>query len=307
MEGKVISGANNFFCVEDSSGNVYHCSIKGKVLRLEEASYNPLCPGDVVEIEVVDEKVALILSLKQRRNCLKRLNIKTYTPQILGANIDLILALTTPSSPPFRPRFVDRLIVEAEREDIPIVIVVNKWDLSNGASDVELRLEDWEKLGYEVMRVSARTGDGVAELKRRVSSMTCVLVGQSGVGKSSLLNALEPSLCLKSRALSSKYDRGVHTTTKSELFHISNTETDVIDTPGIRNFSLCGIEEAELISYFREMEEVGLTCKFGASCRHEGEAGCAVLKGVEDGAILQDRYESYLRIKEEIRMLKEKM
>lgn len=307
MQGLIISGANNFFCVEATDGNNYHCSIKGKVLKLEEVAYNPLCPGDVVEIEVVEEGVAVIHQLKKRCNRLMRLNIKTYTPQILASNLDLILCVTTPSSPPFRPRFVDRLIVEAERENIPILIVLNKYDLyTKEPCDVEMRLDNWEKLGYEVIKVSARMGDGIEKLKQRLSSLTCAFVGQSGVGKSSLINALEPALHLRTAALSYKYDRGVHTTTKSQLFHIGS-ESTIIDTPGIRNFSLCGIEEDELIQYFREMREIPSQCKFGSSCRHECEAGCAVLNAVEDGSILQDRYESYLRIKEEIRMLKEKM
>ena len=305
MEGIVISGANNFFCVEAMDGNVYHCSIKGKVLKLEEASYNPLCPGDIVDIEVVEENVAVILALKKRCNRLKRLNIKTYTPQILCSNIDLVLSITTPSSPPFRPRFVDRLIVEAEREEIPILIVLNKCDLCMDEA-LEARLRNWQELGYEVMKVSAKTGENIEALKMKIRGAICALVGQSGVGKSSLLNALEPSLKLKTATLSYKYDRGVHTTTKSQLFRIANSTT-IIDTPGIRNFSLYDIEEDELIQYFPEMKERVMHCKFGSSCRHEREAGCAVLSAVEDGSILADRYESYLRIKEEIKMLKEKM
>ncbi len=334
MEGIVISGANNFFCVEALDGSVYHCSIKGKVLRLEEEAYNPLCPGDVVEIEVVESGVAVILSLKKRCNRLKRLNIKTYTPQILCSNIDLIISVTTPSSPPFRPRFVDRLIVEAEREEIPILIVLNKCDLQSFNKDekiqlkhfnrknikssyvgdesvnkeaIEERMSNWEALGYEVMRVSAKTGENIEKLKMRIQGSTCALVGQSGVGKSSLLNVLEPGLNLKTAAISYKYDRGVHTTTKSHFFRIANSTTAIIDTPGIRNFSLYDIEEEELSLYFREMKEIATHCKFGSSCRHECEAGCAILSAVEDGSILEDRYESYLRIKEEIKMLKEKM
>lgn len=301
MEGLVIAGTNNFFTVEGKNEKQFLCSIKGKVLKLEANVYNPLCPGDIVEFEEAEEGKGVITSLQTRKNVLTRLNIKTCNPQFLASNIDLILCVTTPSSPPFRPRFVDRVMVQAEKEGIPILVLVNKVDLPSDQS-FETRLSNWQKYEYEVLKVSAKEGVNIEVLKKRIEGLKVAVVGQSGVGKSSLLNALYPALSLKTSQISFKYDRGVHTTTKAMLFKID--ETVIIDTPGIRNFSLWNIDEKELILYFPDMKEFEGKCKFGLSCKHEKEKGCQVLKALDEGLILYDRYESYLRMKEEIRMRK---
>ncbi|MGP1415190.1 MAG: ribosome small subunit-dependent GTPase A [Treponema sp.] len=301
MEGLVIAGTNNFFTVEKKDGNQILCSIKGKVLKLDSNVYNPLCPGDIVEIDEVEDGKGVITSLHTRKNVLTRFNIKTCNPQFLASNIDLILCVTTPSSPPFRPRFVDRVMIQGEKENISVLVLVNKIDLSQD-SIMETRLLDWEKYGYEVLKISAKENINIEALKQRIKGLKVAVVGQSGVGKSSLLNALCPSLSLKTAQISYKYDRGVHTTTKAMLFKFDNSI--VIDTPGIRNFSLWNIDEKELILYFRDMKDLEGKCKFGLSCNHEKEAGCEVLKALNEGKILYDRYESYLRIKEEIRQRK---
>ena len=301
MEGLVIAGTNNFFTVERKDEKQFLCSIKGKVLKLDGNVYNPLCPGDIVEFEEVEDGKGVITSLQTRKNVLTRLNIKTCNPQFLAANIDLIICVTTPSSPPFRPRFVDRVMVQAEKEDIPVLVLVNKVDLPFDSS-FDARISNWQKYEYEVLKVSAKEGVNIEVLKKRIEGLKVAVVGQSGVGKSSLLNALYPALSLKTSQISFKYDRGVHTTTKAMLFKID--ETVIIDTPGIRNFSLWNIDEKELILYFPDMKEFEGKCKFGLSCKHEKETGCQVLKALDEGLILYDRYESYLRMKEEIRMRK---
>jgi len=301
MEGLVIAGTNNFFTVERKDEKQFLCSIKGKVLKLDGNVYNPLCPGDIVEFEEVEDGKGVITSLQTRKNVLTRLNIKTCNPQFLAANIDLIICVTTPSSPPFRPRFVDRVMVQAEKEGIPVLVLVNKVDLPFDSS-FDARISNWQKYEYEVLKVSATENINIEALRKRIKKLKVAVVGQSGVGKSSVLNALYPSLSLKTSTISYKYDRGVHTTTKAMLFKID--ETLIIDTPGIRNFSLWGINEKELISYFPDMKEFEGKCKFGLSCKHEKETGCQVLKALDEGLILYDRYESYLRMKEEIRMRK---
>ena len=301
MEGLVIAGTNNFFTVERKDEKQFLCSIKGKVLKLDGNVYNPLCPGDIVEFEEVEDRKGVITSLQTRKNVLTRLNIKTCNPQFLAANIDLIICVTTPSSPPFRPRFVDRVMVQAEKEGIPVLVLVNKVDLPFDSS-FDARISNWQKYEYEVLKVSATENINIEALRKRIKKLKVAVVGQSGVGKSSVLNALYPSLSLKTSTISYKYDRGVHTTTKAMLFKID--ETLIIDTPGIRNFSLWGINEKELISYFPDMKEFEGKCKFGLSCKHEKETGCQVLKALDEGLILYDRYESYLRMKEEIRMRK---
>jgi len=305
MEGLVISGSNNYFIVESKDKKNYTCSIKGKVLRLSNNVYNPLCPGDIVEIEKIDENQALITSLKERKNEIARLNIKTYKKQTLASNLDLIICVTTPKEPPFRPRFVDRVIVQAEKENIPIIIVMNKVDLQI-SKDVSFRLSNWKDMGYEVIQTSAKNSKNIEELKKRIEGLKLAVIGQSGVGKSSLLNALDSSLSLKTSSISNKFDRGVHTTTKANLFKIKGGAT-IIDTPGIRSFSLWNVAEEELIQYFREMKDLSLMCKFGFSCKHEKEKGCAILENVSNNKILYDRYESYIRIKEEIIALKKEI
>ena len=301
MEGLVIAGTNNFFTVEGKNGKHFLCSLKGKVLKLDSNVYNPLCPGDIVEFEEIEEGKGRVTSLQKRKNVLTRLNIKTFNPQFLASNIDLILCVTTPSSPPFRPRFVDRVMIQAEKENIPILVLVNKIDLSFDSS-FETRISDWQKYEYEVLKVSAKENINIEALRKRIKGLKIAVVGQSGVGKSSVLNALYPSLSLKTSQVSYKYDRGVHTTTKATLFRIDGST--IIDTPGIRNFSVWNIDEKELILYFRDLKKFEGKCKFGFSCKHEKEAGCQILNALRDGTILYDRYESYLRIREEIRMRK---
>ncbi|MGP1438496.1 MAG: ribosome small subunit-dependent GTPase A [Treponema sp.] len=303
MEGLVIAGTNNFFTVEKNDGTQLLCSLKGKVLKLDSNVYNPLCPGDIVEIEEVENEKGIITSLHKRKNVLTRLNIKAYNAQALASNIDLLICVTTPSSPPFRPRFVDRVMIQAEKENIPVLVLVNKIDLPQD-SVLETRLLNWQKYEYEVLKVSAKENINIKALKERIKGLKVAVIGQSGVGKSSVLNALYPSLSLKTSKISYKYNRGVHTTTKAMLFKVE--DSIIIDTPGIRNFSLWDIDEKELILYFRDMKEFEGKCKFALSCKHEKEDGCLVLKALNEGAILNDRYESYLRIKEEIRTLKRK-
>jgi len=303
--GTVLGGTNNQFEVELPGGQVSLCSIKGKILRESEGYYNPLAPGDLVEIapDEHDEARGQILSLVPRKNHFVRWNQKGKAPQLLASNLDLLVIVSTPDEPPFRPRFVDRALIQSEAEHITPLVLMNKSDLGTD-SDTEDRLADWERLGYEIMRVSAKTGEGMDDLASRLSGRLSAFVGQSGVGKSSLLNALDGRLSLRTGGLSEKYGRGTHTTTRGMLYHLplggSLADASIIDTPGVRRFVLHDIPAKDLALYFREMESLVGTCSWGLSCSHEHEPGCKILEAVYAGVIHEQRYESWQRIREEI-------
>lgn len=314
MQGTVLAGTNNCFEIECDDGIKRSCSIKGKVLKQEKEYYNPLAPGDVVEIEIdeIDEEKGQIISLVPRKNEFVRWNVKGKAPQLLAANIDYMILVTTPSEPPFRPRFIDRALAQAEFLNLEPIIVCNKYDLIEEAEPkVEKHLSIWEKLGYKVLRISAKTEEGISEFAQILKDRLSAFVGQSGVGKSSLVNVLDDSCILKTGSLSKKYGRGNHTTTKGTLNRIElNTSltggikgffASIIDTPGIRRFVLYGIDENDLAFYFREFKPLLGKCAFGMSCTHTHESGCRILKAVKDGEISEERYDSWLRIRNQIK------
>lgn len=304
-EGLVLGGTNNLFEVETEDGSVRLCAIKGKVLKDVEGYYNPLAPGDrvVYESDPLDAARGMLISLVPRRNHFVRWNQKGKSPQLLAANLDLIAVVTTPDEPPFRPRFVDRALVQADAERIQPLVLVNKCDLEPDA-DVLDRLSDWERIGYETLQVSAKTGEGMDALAAKLAGKLTAFVGQSGVGKSSLLNALDTRLSLRTSALSEKFGRGTHTTTKGMLFHLPAREGEkaasIIDTPGVRRFVIHDIEAKDLALYFREMEPLIGSCSWGLSCSHLHEPGCKILEAVYAGVIHEERYESWQRICEEL-------
>lgn len=315
MQGTVLAGTNNFFEIECDDGITRSCSIKGKILKSGIEYYNPLAPGDIVEIEAdsMDNEKGQVVSLVPRRNEFVRWNIKGRKPQLLAANVDYMILVTTPSEPPFRPRFIDRELAQAEFQNLTPVIVCNKYDLigSGETVAVEKYLQNWERLGYKVMRISAKTREGVVEFARLLENRLSALVGQSGVGKSSLVNVLDDTCVLKTGSLSRKYGRGNHTTTKGTLNRIQlNTAltggvkgrvASIIDTPGIRRFMLHGIEADDLALYFREFKPFLGKCTFGMSCSHTHESGCRIRQAVADGDIMEERYDSWLRITEQIK------
>ncbi len=307
MLGIVLSGSNNFFSVECEDGITRQCSIKGKKLKDSQGYYNPLAPGDRVEIQPdeLEQEMGQILSLQSRTNAFVRWNVKGRAPQLLAANLDYLMIVTTTQEPPFRPRFVDRALAQAEQAGITPIIICNKYDLA-ADEDVEYRLTDWENIGYQVLRISARSGEGIPELAALLEDKLTAFVGQSGVGKSSLINVLDSSCVLKTGSLSEKYGRGTHTTTKGTLLHLTlneslmggrqNARASIIDTPGVRRFVLHDIASADLALYFREMKPLLGTC----SCNHNQEPGCKIQEAVYSGIISEERFESWQRICEEI-------
>jgi ribosome biogenesis GTPase len=308
IKGLVIRGSRNIMTVriETEKGQAeLVCRIKGKVLKDSSSAqagnyYNPLAPGDIVTVErEKDSNTALILSVEKRKNLFSRFNQKGSASQLLAANIDIVLCICTPASPPFRPRFVDRVLLQADAAGIDALVICNKIDIYEENPDVEERLEEFIKIGYRILRVSAKTGEGIEELRREIAGKTCVLTGQSGVGKSSILNALQPGLNIREGSLNEKYDRGVHTTTMSFMIDLDNAAR-LIDTPGVRRFIPDGIKKDELITLLREFAPLAGKCSFGMSCSHRIEPGCKIMEAVAAGVIHEDRYESFLRIHDSI-------
>lgn len=294
MKALVLRGSRNLFTLkignDESEGR-----IKGKILKEVKGYYNPLAPGDIVETQN-----GLITGLEPRKNLFARFNQKGQAPQILAANVDLVLCITSPCYPPFRPRFIDRLLLEADYAGIPGAVICNKYDLSPDDLDVEERLEDYKRIGFPVFRISALTGEGMEEFKQLIQGRISVLSGQSGVGKSTLIKKLIPDLEIKTAEINQKYSRGNHTTIQSSLYELPGGTASIIDTPGIRRFAPERIKPEDLILYMREFAPLAGRCSYGLSCLHRTEPGCKILEAVAAGVIHEDRYESYLRIYDEM-------
>jgi len=303
IKGMVIRTSHNIMTVRidtEKGSKELECRIKGKVLKGCENFYNPAAPGDyvIVERETNSDK-AMILSVEERRNYFSRFNQKKAASQILAANIDLVLCLCTPVSPPFRPRFLDRTLLQADIAGIEAFVICNKHDLEYDDVDIDERLEEYTNLGYKVFRISAKTGEGLSELRRSICGKISLVIGQSGVGKSSIINALQPGLNLKEGELNEKYDRGVHTTTMSFMFDLADG-AKIVDTPGVRLFIPDGIQPDDLVTHLREFSPLAGKCSYGMSCSHKTEPGCKIMEAVHAGVIHEDRYQSFLRTKEDL-------
>lgn len=294
MQGLIIKGSKNLFTlkpVDAAPSTAYiECRLKSKTLKLDGGFYNPLAPGDVVEF---NERDSLIESLVARRNKFSRWNVKGRSSQILAANIDIVLCVTSPREPPWRPRFIDRVLLQSEAENIEAAIVLNKSDLPFDKTDEE-RLNYFEQLGIKIFRISAKTGEGIKALSEFLIGKPALLIGQSGVGKSSILNRLFPETNSRTGGINKKFDRGSHTTVLSVLYE--SDALSVIDSPGVRQFIPDGISPAETALYMRDIAPFAIKCYFGASCTHTHEEGCAILAAVQEGLIHPDRYNSFLKL-----------
>jgi ribosome biogenesis GTPase len=293
MTGRVLYGINNIYTVETETGVLLECRIKGKVLKSEQA-YNPLSPIDRVEIDTAGAAAGqgLITGRLPRSNDLTRWNRKRQAPQVLAANVDRCICILSPENPPFRPRFADRVLVSAMRTEIPVTVLLNKIDLGAGKG-IEERLELFSALGCGVIVSSAETGEGLDEIRKTLEGRTTVFLGQSGVGKSTLVNRLIPGANRRTRDISGKYNRGRHTTVYALLLRGEGFE--IIDTPGIREIEVYGIESAGLEGYFPDFAPFREECRF-PGCTHLHEPDCGVIRAVGNGEVHPDRYESYMRI-----------
>lgn len=293
MTGTVLRSINNIYSVKDGEGKIYSCRIKGKQLAQAKGEYNPIVVGDSVEFDITGTNEGLVTFRNERRTEFARWNVKSQSNQVVCSNMDLVVCVCSVESPPFRPRFIDRVI--ACCHNVPILICMNKSDILLTEDEFE-RFSLYKKLGFDIISVSAETGDGVDELVRKIKGKTVAFVGQSGVGKSSLTNKI---LNAKQRVgeVSEKYNRGKHTTNYALL--IEGDGFNLIDTPGFREISVPHDDPRLVAKAFPEFDKPSAKCAY-EGCMHVDETDCEVKRLVEKGKINADRYESYLRILESL-------
>lgn len=298
MRGLVTKSTGSWYLVEGEDGKRVECRIKGKFRTKGIKTTNPVAVGDWVVFELEpDQTSGIITALEPRRNYIirKSVNLSKQT-QIIGANLDQAILVVTLASPPTSLGFIDRFLVTAEAYDIPAILVFNKLDLfsEEGLNILAEYTQLYEKIGYPCYAVSAQQGTNVDLVKDLLQGKTTLVSGHSGVGKSTLINMLEPSAALKTGEISDWSDKGKHTTTFAEMINLS-FGGKLIDTPGIRELGVVDIEKGELSHFFPEMRLRMNQCRFH-NCRHINEPGCVIIQAVEDGEIEASRYESYLSI-----------
>jgi ribosome biogenesis GTPase len=294
--GRVYKKAANAYHI-DLNGRPVVCSLATRLSKeLDTNTTDPVAIGDRVEIDA-DER--FITGIEPRSSKLSRPDPGPKPlEQIIAANLDQVVTVFAAARPEPKWNLLDRYIVSAEAVGLPVVIAITKMDLGD-VGKIDAEMEVYQALGYRVVLTSADTGAGVDEFRAMLTGMISVLVGKSGVGKSSLLNAVQPGLGTEVGQVSGgKFGKGKHTTTGSEMFPLDGGGY-LIDTPGIRQFGLWDVEEDDLGVYFREIEPLLGQCKFGLNCAHQREPGCAVREAVAAGEITQRRYDSYLRLQAE--------
>ena len=300
MKGLVIKNTGSWYTVKTDDGQLIESKIKGNFRLKGIRSTNPVAVGDRVELITNQEGTAFISSIEDRRNYIirKSPNLSKQS-HILAANVDLALLVVTVNYPQTSTTFIDRFLAGAEAYRVPVVLVFNKRDL---LSEDELHYEQmmrtlYETIGYKCVEISAATGEGIEELLPLIKNQTSLLSGNSGVGKSTLINQLIPDAAQRTAEISDAHNTGMHTTTFSEMIELPGGGY-LIDTPGIKGFGTFDIEKEELTSYFKEIFHFSQDCRF-SNCTHTHEPGCAVIKAVENHYIAASRYQSYLSMLED--------
>jgi len=299
VKGRVIKSTGSWYIVQTESGFV-SARLKGKFKQDELKLTNPIAVGDWVEMEKeVNQETAVINEILPRENyVIRKSTRKQHFSHIIASNLDQAMLVITMKNPRTSLGFIDRFLVSTESFRIPAILVVNKMDLLSGESAEDWLLdihEIYEPLGYQVLEVSALYSENPKALFQPfLEGKTTLISGHSGVGKSTLLNALIPQASQSTKEISSFSDKGVHTTTFAELFALEY-EGSLIDTPGIKEFGILDVEDHELSHYFPEMRNFLGQCKYN-NCQHVNEPGCVVLQKLEEGYIHPYRYESYLNI-----------
>ena len=300
MTGIVYKSTGSWYFVKSEEGELYQCRIKGKFRIKGIKSTNPIAVGDSVEFDVENkagEKIGVITLIHERTNYIvrKSVNLSKQT-QIIASNIDLAFLLITINNPPTLTTFIDRFLVTARAYSIEVILVFNKIDTYQLEQQSEiLYLKDiYEPIGYTCVEVSAKENTNIEVIKNLMKQKTSMFSGHSGVGKTTLLNAIEPGLNLKTKQISDQHQQGQHTTTFAEMFDLS-FDAKIIDTPGIKGFGVVAIEKEELGDYFTEFFALKSGCKFH-NCIHVNEPQCAVKDALEEEKVSWSRYKSYLQI-----------
>lgn len=302
MRGTVIKSTGSWYEVKSEEGKIFRCRVVGK-MRMEGLKLtNPIGVGDIVNFEQEENlEEGIIKSIEPRTNYVVRQSPrKRHHLHLLASNIDQAMLIVTIVDPMLKQGFIDRFLVMTEPYDIPVIIVFNKSDLLGEKALLLFQdmQELYESIGYTVMLVSAEENQGIEELKGALKDKTTLVSGQSGVGKSTLINVLQPNLELRTTELSDYSGKGQHTTTFAEMFEL-DFGGNIIDTPGIKTLSFNHLEVMDVTHNFRDIFDRSEDCRF-ANCTHVNEPGCAVKEAVETGDIHPWRYANYLQIIEEI-------
>ena len=295
----MIKSTGSWYSVRMADGEVVECRMKGKFRMKGIKTTNPVAVGDVVDVEEKPDG-AVIAAIRDRKNyIIRRATNLSKQAHIIAANVDVAMLVVTVRHPETSTVFIDRFLASAEAYRIPAVLVFNKMDLYDEEDTLLMRaLEQvYRGVGYECVETSAETGEGVERVRELMRGQVTVLSGLSGVGKSSLVNRVEPGLRLKVAEISDAHDTGRHTTTFAEMFPLSFGGY-IVDTPGIRAFGLVGMERGEISHYFPEIFKCAAGCRYN-NCTHVHEPGCAVIAAVEAGEISESRYFSYTNLLEE--------
>lgn len=305
MKGTVIKNTGSHYLVLADNGEHFICKVKGNFRLKGLRTTNPVAVGDRVNITDTagpsGTEARYITDVEPRRNyIIRRSSNLSKQAHIIAANLDQVCLIATLLHPVTSTTFIDRFLATAEAYSVPAVLVINKTDLLTEPEDRELLSMVtylYESIGYPVVAVSAATGDGLDDLRKVLDGKTTLLSGNSGVGKSTLINDLVPGIDLATAEISTVHDTGMHTTTFSEMFSVPGLSvgTNVIDTPGVRGFGTLEFDRHEVGHYFPEIFRESAGCRFG-NCTHTGEPGCAVRRAVDDSRIASSRYASYLSI-----------
>ena len=300
MQGTVVKSSGSVYGVRAADGTLVDCRVKGSFRLKGIRSTNPVAVGDHVVFDVRSDGTAYIVEILERKNYIvrKASNLSKQS-HILAANLDLCFLIVTISHPATATTFIDRFLAAAEAYRVPVVLVFNKSDIYNEAETEELEYLTalYRSIGYRCLHTSATEGKGIEELKEMMGGKVSLLAGNSGVGKSSLVNAIAPEIAARVGEISKTHDTGMHTTTYTEMFEFM-PGSYIVDTPGVKGFGTYDMEIEEISHYFVEFFKLSKDCKYG-NCTHTHEPGCAVLEALERGEIAPSRYQSYLSILED--------